>query len=126
MALRKGLKSLIPETIVQQSKMFVPKVRMYEIQMMGVMESEQSNISIPYLLEDGIRYRQGRPPISYNSHPTDFGSYPGGYLVAQGGSYKAQLTENNRPASFLFGMKESKKGVLTSIFPLLRGEDNPE
>ena len=28
---------------------FVPKVRMYELQMMGIMENEMSNISIPYL-----------------------------------------------------------------------------
>ena len=28
---------------------FVPRVRMYEIQMMGIMENEMSNISIPYL-----------------------------------------------------------------------------
>lgn len=31
---------------------FQPRVRMYELQMMGVMENEMSNISIPYLHED--------------------------------------------------------------------------
>lgn len=41
----------IPFTVTRPSKAFTPRVRMYEIQMMGVMESEQSNISIPYLLE---------------------------------------------------------------------------
>ena len=30
-------------------KPFVPRVRMYELQMMGIMENEMSNISIPYL-----------------------------------------------------------------------------
>ena len=39
------------------SKMFVPKVRMYELQMMGVMELGLANISIPYLSEG----RQGHP-----------------------------------------------------------------
>jgi DEP domain-containing protein 5 len=33
-------------------KEFVPRVRMYELQMMGVMENEMSNIFIPYLSED--------------------------------------------------------------------------
>ncbi|KAJ5653664.1 Vacuolar membrane-associated protein iml1 [Penicillium lividum] len=41
----------IPHTVTRPHKAFTPRVRMYEIQMMGVMESEQSNISIPYLLE---------------------------------------------------------------------------
>ena len=31
---------------------FEPRVRMYELQMMGVMENEMTNISIPYLYED--------------------------------------------------------------------------
>ena len=35
----------IPHTVTKQSKTFVPRVRLYEIQMMGIMESEQSNIS---------------------------------------------------------------------------------
>ena len=30
-------------------KPFVPRIRMYEVQMMGIMENEMSNISIPYL-----------------------------------------------------------------------------
>ncbi|KAI9857873.1 MAG: vacuolar membrane-associated protein iml1 [Trichoglossum hirsutum] len=33
-------------------KAFVPRCRMYELQMMGIMENEISNISIPYLHED--------------------------------------------------------------------------
>lgn len=41
----------------KNSKTFVPRVRMYEIQMMGVMESEQSNIFVPYLTESAIRSR---------------------------------------------------------------------
>ena len=32
---------------------FVPRCRMYELQTMGVMESEMSNISIPYLQKEG-------------------------------------------------------------------------
>ena len=31
---------------------FEPRVRMYELQMMGVMENEMTNISVPYLYED--------------------------------------------------------------------------
>lgn len=31
---------------------FRPRIRMYELQMMGVMENEMTNISIPYLYED--------------------------------------------------------------------------
>jgi hypothetical protein len=33
---------------------FVPRVRMYELQMMGVMENEMSNIFVPYLSEEVI------------------------------------------------------------------------
>ena len=33
----------------KQHKTFVPRVRMYSVQMMGMMENEMSNISIPYL-----------------------------------------------------------------------------
>ncbi|KAI5309402.1 vacuolar membrane-associated protein iml1, partial [Ascosphaera atra] len=49
MAVNRIMRSSIPGTITKQSQMFTPRVRMYEIQMMGIMESEQSNISIPYL-----------------------------------------------------------------------------
>lgn len=34
-----------------QRKLFVPRVRMYQIQMMGVMEDAMSDISVPHLLE---------------------------------------------------------------------------
>ena len=37
-----------------ERRVFVPRVRMYEVQMMGVMENEMSNISIPYM--------HGKPP----------------------------------------------------------------
>ena len=32
-----------------KQKLFIPRVRMYEVQMMGIMENEMSSISIPYL-----------------------------------------------------------------------------
>ncbi|KAI5290549.1 vacuolar membrane-associated protein iml1 [Ascosphaera aggregata] len=49
LAVNRIMQSSIPGTVTKRSQMFVPRVRMYEIQMMGVMESEQSNISLPYL-----------------------------------------------------------------------------
>ncbi|KAI5307061.1 SNF1-interacting protein [Ascosphaera pollenicola] len=49
LAVNRIMQSSIPGTVTKQSQMFIPRVRMYEIQMMGVMESEQSNISLPYL-----------------------------------------------------------------------------
>ncbi|MBN0049365.1 hypothetical protein JS756_36075, partial [Streptomyces actuosus] len=52
---------------------------MYEIQMMGVMESEQSNISIPYLIEgQGVSRTQnpGLSPAAPNRAPfRDSSSY---------------------------------------------------
>ena len=37
------------ELVVSGPRSFVPRVRMYEVQMMGIMENEMSNISMPYL-----------------------------------------------------------------------------
>ncbi|MCJ1341804.1 vacuolar membrane-associated protein iml1 [Bachmanniomyces sp. S44760] len=51
---------------------FVPRVRMYELQMMGLMENEMSNISVPYLdrsVQNSKAHRSSRfsNPRSYNS-----------------------------------------------------------
>jgi hypothetical protein len=42
-------------------KPFVPRVRMYEVQMMGIMENEMSNISIPYMSPP--KFDDGLPPL---------------------------------------------------------------
>ena len=42
-----------------ERRVFVPRVRMYEVQMMGVMENEMSNISIPYM--------PGKPPSPFQA-----------------------------------------------------------
>ena len=86
----------IPFTVTRPSKAFTPRVRMYEIQMMGVMESEQSNISIPYLLEgrDMSRLRGSWPglsPIVRAPPRTRFAP----------SSLKAQYSDSLRPEPFL-------------------------
>ncbi|KAJ5783580.1 uncharacterized protein N7518_009257 [Penicillium psychrosexuale] len=65
--LKKDPNAPISLTVTRPSKAFTPRVRMYEIQMMGVMESEQANITIPYLTEGrgGTRPRGSWP--GYNS-----------------------------------------------------------
>lgn len=65
--LKKDPNAPIPFTVTRPSKTFSPRVRMYEIQMMGVMESEQSNISIPYLLEGQGVSRSRISRSGYNS-----------------------------------------------------------
>lgn len=44
---KEGLKK--SKSSMKHRKPFVPRVRMYSVQMMGMMENEMSNISIPYL-----------------------------------------------------------------------------
>ncbi|KAJ5987826.1 Vacuolar membrane-associated protein iml1 [Penicillium waksmanii] len=92
----------IPFTVTRPSKAFTPRVRMYEIQMMGVMESEQSNISIPYLLEglDMARPRgswPGNNPISRGPPRARF---------AQTASLKVEYSESLRPGSFLENVED--------------------
>lgn len=84
----------IPYTVTRPSKAFTPRVRMYEIQMMGVMESEQSNISIPYLLENR---EVTRPRTSWlvphqSARRARF---------ANPSSFKAQYSDTPRPEPFL-------------------------
>lgn len=87
----------IPYTVTKRSKVFVPRVRMYEIQMMGVMESEQSNISIPYLLE-GQGVSRGQT--------AGFGSGPAS-LAAPGRS-RHQLSDSLRPEPYRQNMANPK------------------
>ncbi|OQD67388.1 hypothetical protein PENDEC_c037G05387 [Penicillium decumbens] len=108
----------IPFTVTRPSKAFTPRVRMYEIQMMGVMESEQSNISIPYLLEGNTmsRLREWpRPnPIVHAPPRTRFAP----------SSLKAHYSDSRRPEPFLesvadqneiqaSGQPKSRKSVMT-------------
>lgn len=46
---RQSLRNL--NSLILQRKLFAPRVRMYQIQMMGVMEDAMSDISVPYLSE---------------------------------------------------------------------------
>ena len=87
----------IPFTVTRPFKAFTPRVRMYEIQMMGVMESEQSNISIPYLLEgrDLMRPRNSWP----SQVPSNRG--PPKARFANQSSLKAQFSDSLRPEPFL-------------------------
>ena len=88
----------IPLTVTRPSKAFTPRVRMYEIQMMGVMESEQSNISIPYLLEGRDLTRPHGHWHSHNStsrgpHRTRF--------TQHASPLKAPYSDSLRPEPFL-------------------------
>ncbi|KAJ5585469.1 Vacuolar membrane-associated protein iml1 [Penicillium hispanicum] len=107
----------IPFTVTRPSKAFTPRVRMYEIQMMGVMESEQSNISIPYLLEGREMARSHGTGYNHNARA------PLKTRVAPS-SLKAQYSDSLRPEPFLEnvtdpnvipnkGQPKSRKSVLT-------------
>lgn len=89
----------IPFTVTKRSKVFVPRVRMYEIQMMGVMESEQSNISIPYLLEGQGVARTPESGIGPGSS-----GLAGRVPIRDSSSYKPQLSDSLRPEPFLQNM----------------------
>ncbi|KAB8204660.1 Protein of unknown function DUF3608 [Aspergillus parasiticus SU-1] len=107
--LKKDPNAPIPFTVTKQSKVFVPRVRMYEIQMMGVMESEQSNISIPYLSEG--------PNISRAASST-LGSSPGSLVppkatFRRNSPFRHQLSDSLRPEPFLHNMASSKDAMLT-------------
>ncbi|KAJ5489481.1 Vacuolar membrane-associated protein iml1 [Penicillium diatomitis] len=97
----------IPLTVTRPSKAFTPRVRMYEIQMMGVMESEQSNISIPYLLE-GRDLRRRRESVQ--SSVGTVRSVPRARF-ANPPSLKAQYSDSLRPerSSILESVSDSSE-----------------
>lgn len=99
--LKKDPNAPIPFTVTKRSKAFVPRVRMYEIQMMGVMESEQSNISIPYLLEgQGVsRARSSTPGITSLAVPR---------TTKDGPSYRNQISDSLRPEPLLQNTTNTK------------------
>ncbi|OQE12904.1 hypothetical protein PENFLA_c059G03795 [Penicillium flavigenum] len=95
--LKKDPNAPISLTVTRPSKAFTPRVRMYEIQMMGVMESEQANITIPYLTEGrgGTRIRGSWPGYNPGSRA------PPKTRSTNPSSLKAQLSDSLRPGSFV-------------------------
>ncbi|KAL1953894.1 hypothetical protein VTO42DRAFT_2046 [Malbranchea cinnamomea] len=113
-ALEKLTKQPIPDTLVRQSQPFVPKVRMYEIQMMGVMESEQSNITIPYLPPVRATLQDTPTAMLLNRGLLDHDRPGGTHLSPPSLIHKSQLlSPTNRPESFMMSLKESKKNLLS-------------
>lgn len=106
--LKKDPNAPIPFTVTGQSKVFVPRIRMYEIQMMGVMESEQSNISIPYLLEG---QRPSRIPNSRYSLSSDSFAPPRTYK--HNIPYHIRFGDSLQTEPFLQDMANSK-GMMSS------------
>ncbi|KAK2744193.1 vacuolar membrane-associated protein iml1 [Onygenales sp. PD_40] len=112
-AVNKVVKSTAPGMMEKQSKTFMPRVRMYEIQMMGIMESEQSNISVPYLADGDFHLQKGSASMFQNSSSSDIGSYNGGYLSPQESPYKSHFTDINRSGSLISTFKDSKRNMLS-------------
>ncbi|KAL1962904.1 hypothetical protein VTN77DRAFT_9082 [Rasamsonia byssochlamydoides] len=110
---KKDLNAPIPYTVTKQSKLFVPRVRMYEIQMMGIMESEQSNISIPYLSERNYGF-QRTLNLTPSSHPSIMVSHAGKYPLSPSSSYRVQLSDSLRPEPFLSSFTSPKEMMLPS------------
>ncbi|KAL1986347.1 hypothetical protein VTN96DRAFT_6579 [Rasamsonia emersonii] len=110
---KKDLNAPIPYTVTKQSKLFVPRVRMYEIQMMGIMESEQSNISIPYLSERNYGF-QRTPNLTPSSHPSIMVSPAGKYPLSPSSSYRVQLSDSLRPEPFLSSFTSPKEMMLSN------------
>ncbi|WEW57742.1 vacuolar membrane-associated protein iml1 [Emydomyces testavorans] len=105
-AANKGsINSPVMSTITKHSQPFVPKVRMYEIQMMGVMESEQSNISIPHL---SLSSRPQKRQFTLASFGTSVGHSP-----SPDSSHRSQTGDSFRPKSFMYNLKDSKKSMLS-------------
>ncbi|KAL4964659.1 GTPase-activating protein IML1 [Aspergillus stella-maris] len=101
--LKKDPNAPIPFTVTKKSKVFMPRVRMYEIQMGGVMESEQSNISIPYLSEgQGITRSLSSASLA-----------PSRSSLRRNYGYKPPFSDSLRPGSFLEGHMGTPKEMLT-------------
>ena len=103
----------IPSTLAEQSQPFVPKVRMYEIQMMGVMESEQSNITIPYLPPIRTTLQNTSVAMLHNRGLVDRETSGGTHLSPPKSIYKPHLlSPTNRGGSYMMSFKESKKNMM--------------
>ncbi|PTU20084.1 hypothetical protein P175DRAFT_0502232 [Aspergillus ochraceoroseus IBT 24754] len=100
--LKKDPNAPIPFTVTKKSKAFVPRVRMYEIQMGGVMESEQSNISIPYLAES----QSAAKSLSAASVT------PARSSLNRNSPFRHQLSDSLRPEPFLHSITSAKDIML--------------
>ncbi|OJD16289.1 hypothetical protein AJ78_03540 [Emergomyces pasteurianus Ep9510] len=94
-AVNKVSKSPVPGTMEKQTSTFAPRVRIYEIQMMGVMESEQSNICVPYLSSTDLRLQK----------------FSGSFPSPNGSPYKPHFPENG--GGSLMSFKDSKRNILS-------------
>ena len=75
-----------PANNPNQPKPFIPRARMYELQMMGIMELGLANISIPYLSEIELPYSRPRTESkSKRGLPTDDVLSPSSSLPKQTG-----------------------------------------
>jgi hypothetical protein len=110
---KKDLNAPIPFTVTKQSKLFIPRVRMYEIQMMGIMESEQSNISIPYLSERNYGFQRTQS-FTAGSHPSILISPAGKSPFSPSSSYRVPLSDSLRPEPFLSSFTSPKEIILSS------------
>ena len=75
-------------------KLFVPRVKMYEVQMMGIMENEMGNISIPYLraiskTPQATTSKTSKPETDYRSPFTPYAT------SAKGQDLKPNLTRSD-------------------------------
>lgn len=100
----------IPFTVNKRAKQFVPRVRLYEIQMMGIMESEQSNISIPYLSEKNFGFQRTDP----KAHSKSVTPRTGHNSLSPVSSFKGQLSDSLRPEEFLPSFSNHRSLILNS------------
>ena len=107
--LKKDPNAPIPFTVTKQSKAFIPRLRMYEIQMMGVMESEQSNISIPYLSE-GQRHVWA-PSFRYRLSSSSYA--PSKSSSKHSSPYNRRLSDSLRPEPHLHNIAQHKGVTFT-------------
>lgn len=96
-AVNRVLKSAVPGTVTKQSQIFVPRVRMYEMQMTGIMESERSNISIPYLPMPSSA--PGPDPLRPKMAPKSLYDGP---IVASTPSWDSEFIDNSKHFSESF------------------------
>ncbi|THC99550.1 hypothetical protein EYZ11_001010 [Aspergillus tanneri] len=106
--LKKDPNAPIPFTVTKKSKIFVPRVRMYEIQMNGIMESEQSNISIPYLFEGQKGTQRSSSGVSLN--PASLAPTKTPFI--RNSPFRYQLGDSLRPDPFLQNMGNPKDMML--------------
>ncbi|EED21983.1 Dishevelled, Egl-10, and Pleckstrin domain protein [Talaromyces stipitatus ATCC 10500] len=110
---KNDLNAPIPFTVNKRTKTFVPRVRLYEIQMMGIMESEQSNISIPYLSEKNFGFQRGETSFS-DIFPDALTPKSGKQAQSPSSSFKAQLSDSLRPEAFLPSFTNSRMLMINS------------